>query len=287
DTELSEGELTDYEGTLADSFLDNNSVREIKTRKPKSDGNFKGKSTSDEFTVQTRSLTYSLRAPPGPAFTPRPRTPPNSIIPIGNKTPGSTETQPVKQSKDSSFRVDCAMVAYSSNPRPSRVTFDFRTTRHSTNVPIIHEIKSVPTRGLEFEPAIESSNFRKQLDYFLGRAYKDINLKTNAVFHFHERQKSLIGIASSGPWWSFTLVRKGDEETEWSRAFVLGHKQHDGILTLLFKAAAESPHDPIDFKEGSLLQWFKTHSRQIYDGTDVLSWHPFRDIGYEEVLPPM
>ncbi|KAF8604386.1 hypothetical protein BDV93DRAFT_507705 [Ceratobasidium sp. AG-I] len=29
DTELSEGELTDYEGTLADSFLDNSSVRKI------------------------------------------------------------------------------------------------------------------------------------------------------------------------------------------------------------------------------------------------------------------
>lgn len=125
---------------------------------------------------------------------------PMSLESFENETNSSTGTRPIKRGQDSSFRVDISFTAYyKDEPRRSCKIFDCELVVQNSHVPILIEVKTVPTRKATFESVKKSLNLRSRLVYRLLLAYPNINPKAPAVFHFRERQHSLIGITASGP----------------------------------------------------------------------------------------
>lgn len=214
----------------------------------------------------------SKATPPQPYTIPPPSTPQNASS-SDPKTPSSTETRAARQSEDSYFTLDFAMIKTLEGGDPTHNIFGYQIPHHDACIPIALEIKRPPTRDTP-APAPNLA-FQHLLNLQLRDGYRDIHLKLPVAFRCHPQQKSIIGIAASGPWWSVTVVGKGDKEATWSKAFQSGYPPHEEIMRRLFEAAAHSPNDPASYPIVNIRNLLAEYVRVALDRTDALCYPVF------------
>ncbi|KAG9078245.1 hypothetical protein FRC06_008460 [Ceratobasidium sp. 370] len=136
-------------------------------------------------------------------------------------------------------------------------------------VPIILESEKVfPRKTPLLTPERELEH---SLSQALVKGYRDINFRAPAVFRSHRMQRSILGIATCGLWWSFTVITSDTRKTTWSKAFMYGTPDHDLIFKALFRAASGHPGDPLEFQGGQVQELLTRRKREAYDRYDVLA----------------
>ncbi|KAG9090364.1 hypothetical protein FS749_000610 [Ceratobasidium sp. UAMH 11750] len=181
-------------------------------------------------------------------------------------TPSNASTQPADQNNDSSFYLDFALITISLDSNSSaRNIYGQMIKFRNASVPIILEIKRAPPRVSDDSHQM----FRFLIASLVWDAYRDINLKAPVVFKSFPRQKSIIGLAAIGPWWSFTVIRKGDEECTWSKTFIPDNATHDNIFRTLLTIADHHPDDPAHDEQ--LDQLLARWKRSTYNNQDAVA----------------
>ncbi|KAG8696956.1 hypothetical protein FRC08_006817 [Ceratobasidium sp. 394] len=84
-------------------------------------------------------------------------------------------------------------------------------------------------------------------------------------------QRSIVGIATCGLWWSFTAITPDTRKTTWSKAFMYGIPEHDLVFKTLFQAASGHPGDPLAFQGGEIRELLTRWKRETYGQYDVLA----------------
>ncbi|KAG8701528.1 hypothetical protein FRC08_004036 [Ceratobasidium sp. 394] len=186
-----------------------------------------------------------------------------------DKAPSSTKTRTLKKNRDSSFTLDFAIIKFHRLELPSYSIFGSDIRVYDAYIPIILECKKLPTRQVP-APGPDYA-FQFQLTQQLSDAYEDVHLKAPVAFNCHRLQQSIIGIATCGLWWSFTLVHRGDTRATWSRAFVYGNASHDVVLSTLFEAAANKPEHPALFQNQQIVAHLTEWRRKTYSERDTLA----------------
>ncbi|QRV73495.1 hypothetical protein RhiJN_01509 [Ceratobasidium sp. AG-Ba] len=154
-------------------------------------------------------------------------------------------------------------------PRPPILTIvGWKVPYHQACVPIVVECKGSPGRHHRF-------TFIAQLSRRIYQAHINLHLKIPIAFRCHPNQKSIIGIATCGIWWSFTVITTGmvdrEEGLVWSKLFQYGDNAHDGIIRILFKAASRESDDPASCEDGETEVLLNRWKRNKMDETDVLA----------------
>ncbi|CAE6496947.1 hypothetical protein RSOLAG22IIIB_06401 [Rhizoctonia solani] len=188
-----------------------------------------------------------------------PRTPSSSIKQDGTRAePSSNRTVRVKRGRDSKFWVDIAVIRGKCVGKDVSTILGRKVRPHIALLPGLLEGKCSPPRSrpLMFEDWL--------VDYMMD-AYGDINLKAPVAFLTHQEQKSIIGLACSGLWWSFTVIARTDRTVVWSKVFDCGHASHDLILAQLVEAMVHSPQDPAAYQNNRSHQLLRSHARTRYD----------------------
>ncbi|KDN41840.1 hypothetical protein RSAG8_07211, partial [Rhizoctonia solani AG-8 WAC10335] len=224
----------------------------------------KGPTVANPRLMTTRSSTTAESTDP---IIPSSSTDPAQTIEL----PPQNETRRARQGHDSSFKVDF-MFYHIGDPVPdskARKVFGHLTRVRITNYPFMLELKTTPSRSL-FENTSDDL-FYQSLSGQLLKAYNDIHLKAPVVFLSNPHQKSLIALAVSGYWWSFTLVRRDDSVVTWSKAYAIGQHQHDTLFRKLFAAAQNYPEDPARYENGWLSTFLSKHHRLDYNGKDCMA----------------
>ncbi|KAG9100523.1 hypothetical protein FS749_014767 [Ceratobasidium sp. UAMH 11750] len=195
--------------------------------------------------------------------------------------PKNPSTVPAKQGKDSYYALDFAITdidkvqtAPQIQTEP-RFIFGYENQKRTPFMPIALELKPAPTR--QDPPPGADGRFQADLHSCFVKAYKDIHVKLPAAFKYHPGQKSIIGIAASGPWWSFTVAYEDEKAVTWSKAFICGRPEHDKILTDLFEVAAACPSDPATFGNNRAREYRDKYARTAHTRADVLEF-PFYKI---------
>ncbi|KDN39098.1 hypothetical protein RSAG8_09005, partial [Rhizoctonia solani AG-8 WAC10335] len=235
-------------------------------------GSYNTRSSRSQDTVGGSSTTPgNILTPSSPSATTVPSTAadPTPITPI--KSPAINETRTAMQGKDSSFRVDMALYSIS-DPKPNSnidIAFDHNAELRDTIPALILELKAVPSRSM-FK-STSGGMFSHHLNMQLYKAYKDIHMKAPVVFLSHPDQKSLIGVAASGHWWSFACISQSDSEVYWSPAYVCGNEQHDNLFRKLFSAAHQHPENPAQYEDGWIPKFLMKHHRIHFTAIDCMA----------------
>ncbi|KAG9076607.1 hypothetical protein FRC06_009414 [Ceratobasidium sp. 370] len=258
DTEMSDDELPSLEINVErdSSYEDNGSMLdlfyEIATRS-KSSGAACARDSTDD---------YALPAPPS---TPE-------YLAGGSKEAvlSSGGTRALDKNSDSSFIVDYAVLKIvQAGPASARFTiFGSSVPQTEAYVPIILESKVFPRKTPLLTPERELEH---SLSQALVKGYRDTNSKAPAAPRSHRMQRSTLGIATCGLWWSFTVITSGTRKTTWSKAFMYGTPDHDLIFKALFQAASGHPGDPLEFQGGQVQELLMRWKREAYDQYDVLA----------------
>ncbi|KAG8732331.1 hypothetical protein FRC10_000979 [Ceratobasidium sp. 414] len=229
---------------------------------------YQGKPNPAPLTVHTRSTILSFR----PAKPSAPQAPGSS-----GKTTESTEpsTVPAKQGVDMYRALDFAIIKFSRPSLEAERIFGFNVHSRHAFIPIALELKPPPTRKSSMPEA--PSGFQQFLHQALWEAYEDIHKKLPIAFDHDPddpddfKQKTIIGIAAAGPWWSFTIASNNLESITWSKALMCGHSAHDEIFHDLLRAAAHDATDPTTYENNTIGGHLDNYKREMYNEEDVLA----------------
>ncbi|KAG8697574.1 hypothetical protein FRC08_006443 [Ceratobasidium sp. 394] len=224
------------------------------------------------YEVTTRSKTTSSEDPSDVFFLPPVITTPER--PSGSQPgagPSSVGTQVLNKRKDSSFILDFAIlkIIQVGPESASYNIFGTNVRQSDAYIPIILEAKKPFSRKTSLHAP--DFYFQHSLSIEIRKGYGDINLKAPIVFRSHRMQRSTIGIATCGLWWSFTVVTPDTQRTTWSRLFEYGVPAHDTVFDALFHAAASHPDHPLEFQNGLILDYLTRWGRRTYDKYDTLA----------------
>jgi hypothetical protein len=173
-------------------------------------------------------------------------------------TPDTDQSIPAKRGEDLFFLVDYALVYIQRDldaKKPFKTLMGFREVEATTgNVPILIELK----RGMHRSKWTDKpARFELALNKRIMMGFNDINTKFKAAFTCYPSQKSSVGISACGPWWSFTILTSNTSFFKTTQAFVLCSDSHNQLLSTILDAAANSPADPLAYRNGILIHYFK------------------------------
>ncbi|QRV88326.1 hypothetical protein RhiJN_16344 [Ceratobasidium sp. AG-Ba] len=181
---------------------------------------------------------------------------------------GSVGSWRIRNNKEPFPTLTFAIVKLLGPSAPILTIFGCKVPYHQACVPIVVECKGSPGRHHRFTSIAELSRL-------IYQAHINLHDKIPVAFRCHPNQKSIIGIATCGIWWSFTVVTIGMVEREegvvWSKLFQYGDSAHDGIIRALFKAAAQLSDDPASFGDGKIQVLLNRWKRSKMDETDLLA----------------
>ncbi|KAG8742012.1 hypothetical protein FRC10_002088 [Ceratobasidium sp. 414] len=234
---------------------------------------YKGRAaTQDLFHIETRSNQTQQTTSKGPTELSLPSVLTTPEHPSGSQArevPSSTKTSALDRDQDSYFTLDFAVVKILAPGLPSYNIFGYNVRQRGADIPIVLEAKKAP--GRRTSPPGPNLQFQLELNQKLLAGYEDISLKVPVAFRCYPLQKSIIGIATSGLWWSFTVAVRGGRDVAWSMGFMYGNPEHDAILRTLFQAAAHSTGDPLEFQNGLIHQCLVMWERTTYNKHDALA----------------
>ena len=190
------------------------------------------------------------------------------------RPPINAETLRARRGLDASFYLDYALYRIHDSI-PGRQTYQIyghRSKDRDLSISMIMELKAIPSRSGYGEKLDDL--FRSALSFELEKAYKDVHLKVPVIFQLHPQQQSVIALAASGLWWSFSLIQKSDVMVEWSKPYTAGQEQDDALLRRLYAAAEGNPGNPGAHDEGWIGKYLHEHRRTKYDQRDCIVTSP-------------
>ncbi|KAL5633008.1 hypothetical protein ACGC1H_003486 [Rhizoctonia solani] len=144
-----------------------------------------------------------------------------------------------KEEVDTFRVVDFAVVYLSRGTNGERILKQLFTLHEFVHyyAPILAEGKRPPHQNNL------DARMMRRLRTLIELAEKDIFMKRLNFFEKY-RCKSIIGIAFSGPYWTFCICRHDENELSWSKAISPESSLHATILDTIFEAAESDPVNP-------------------------------------------